>query len=81
MVLGGNSKKDDMKKQNRNGQQLAVQELSATVLLFDAPFPDSLSDDEIEALMCQEPLRPNQGFMLPAEEQPTEENEECTYPA
>lgn len=30
------------------------------------------SDEEIEQLFCQEALPPNQGFMLPADEQPTE---------
>jgi hypothetical protein len=57
-----------MKKPNRNGKQLAVQGEPSVLAM------GLLTDDEITALMMQEPLPPNQGFQLPAnEEQLTEE--------
>jgi hypothetical protein len=46
----------------------------------DMPETAPYSDDDLEQLYRQEPLPPNQGFMLPAEEQPIESEHKCTYP-
>lgn len=63
-----------MKKQpNGDGQQLAVQQKSSA-FLFDVLVPAPFGDEDIDELMCQEPLPPNQSFQLPAEEQPIEED-------
>lgn len=55
-----------MKKSNGNGQQLAE----------EVPFPDPWTDAEFEVFAMQEPLPPNQGFQLPAEEFPSDDNNE-----
>jgi hypothetical protein len=53
--------------------RMAVQEQN------NAPLPSPWTDEEFAEFANQEPLPPNQGFQLPAEEQPITKEQEIIY--